>query len=151
MAEPDLDKWLRALFAAHQNRTDAMQAAWQQLRDNGFVSKVTVHTYRCPRCSGPLVIVVRLSGNTIAYVKDYKQSPGMNREKSVPAARKKNTIDGDRHWPSHAYDVDELVEWGPQAGFAVACRHISTTVRAVDVLAITDGIRPGHPGAPTVL
>lgn len=151
MAEPDLTQWLQELFSTAADNDTAIQNAWQQLDHAGRLSKVTVHTYLCRKC-GPLARVIRLGDRTIAGVKDYKQSPGMNQAKSVPAARKRNTLDGNRHWPSHAYDVDQLAaDLGGNGGFTVACRHVTTTVRAVDVLAVAADVKPGHPGAPTPL
>ncbi|QEM46089.1 hypothetical protein [Mycolicibacterium grossiae] len=149
MTEPNLTEWWHALVAASSDRDKAIQDAWQQLRDGKFISKVTVHTYRCPRCSGPpLVVVIRIGDNTLAHVRDIKLSRGKNNASSTPAARERNTLDGDRHWPSHVYDVGQLA---PDGGFRVECRHVSKTVSAAEVLAITANVKPGHPGAPTVL
>lgn len=150
MTEPDLREWLRSLFASTTDRAAAMQTAWQQLEAAGLLSKVTVHQYLCGKC-GPLVRVIRLADSTIAYVKDYKLSPGMNDAESVPLARQRNTLDGKRWWPGCVYDVDELAACGPDAGFTAACRHLVTTVLAADVVARTRLVAPGHPGAPTRL
>ena len=46
----------------------------------------------------------------------------------MESARARNTLDGERHWPGHTYDVDELAESGPDVGFDVICRHITATV-----------------------
>lgn len=150
MPDSELSDWMRQLFADTEDRDAAIQTAWQHVERAGLVSKVTVHRYICDRC-GPLATVIRLGDDLIAYVRDYKLSPGMNRDKSVETARSRNTLDGKRHWPSHAYDLNTLATGGPQAGFDVVCRHIATTVRAVDAVRIADGIRPGHPGRPTRL
>jgi hypothetical protein len=121
---PDVGKWWRQLVAGTEDRDTAIQTAWQQIDDLGLVSKVTVHRYICAKCNSPLVTVIRLGNNTIAHVRDYKLSPGMNRDRSVEEARKRNTLDGKRHWPAHAYDVNALAAAGPHAGFDVVCRGI---------------------------
>ena len=147
----DLGNWWQALRAASADEAEAIHNAYQQIENAGLISKVTVHRYLCGRRGEPLAIVIRLGDKTIARARDYKYSPGLNRERSVESARARNTLDGNRHWPGHTYDVDELADCGPQVGFDVNCRHITATVRAVDILNITRGVVPGHPGKPTML
>ena len=146
----DLGNWWQALWAASADDAEAIHTAYQRLENAGLISKVTVHRYLCGRC-GPLATVIRLGDKTIARTVDYKYSRGLNLRQSVAAARERNTLDGERHWPGHTYDVDALADWGPQAGFDVVCRHVTTTVAAVDVLALTRDVKPGHPGKPTRL
>lgn len=156
-----LAEWWKSFVKAREQRglgasDDHAQAhdAYQQLENAGLIGKVTVHSYRCRRC-GPRATVIRLGDHTIVRTRDYKFSPGMNLDRSVESARAKNTLDGDRHWPGHTYDVDQLVDqlagFEPSAGFTVACRHVVETILAEDVLAITAGVQPGHPGKPTLL
>ena len=147
----DLANWWQALKAAAADDAEAIHNAYQQLENAGLIPKVTVHRYLCGRRGEPLATVIRLGDKTIARARDYKHSPGLNRERSVESARAHNTLDGDRHWPGHTYDVDELADWGPQAGFDVNCRHVTATVSAVDILEITRNVTPGHPGKPTML
>ena len=154
MTTPDLDygEFWRQLLRDAKDRTEAIHNAYQRFENAGLISKVTVHRYLCKACGSPLATVIRLGDKTIARTRDYKFSAGLNLERSVDSARKKNTLDGERHWPGHTYDVGELAaEWGPDAGFDVNCRHVTVTVRAADVLEITRGVTPGHPGAPTRL
>lgn len=147
----ELDEWFRQLKAASVDHVRAVHDAYQKLENAGLISKVTVHRYLCGRCGKPRATVIRLGDSTIARTRDYKVSRGMNLDRSVEAARKKNTLDGERHWPGHTYDVDDLAEWGPDCGFDIECRHFTTTVRAVDVLELTRNVKRGHPGAPTRL
>lgn len=146
----DVAEWFDQLVAACKDRAEAVHSAYQRLDNAGVLNKVVVHSYRCRKC-GPRATVVRIGSRTLARVKDYKLGQGLNTARSVESARAKNTLDGDRHWPGHTYDVDELAEWGPDAGFDVNCRHQTTTVRAVDVLALTRDVTPGHPRKPTLL
>ncbi|BBZ60134.1 hypothetical protein [Mycolicibacterium monacense] len=149
--DADLGRWFTDLLQAAEDRAQAVHDAYQHLENAEVVSKVTVHRYLCRKCGKPRATVIRLGDRTLARTHDYKFSPGMNADRSVPSARARNTLDGDRHWPGHTYDVDELAEWGPDAGFDVNCRHVTATVFARDVLAITSGVTPGHPGKPTLL
>ena len=152
MTTPDMDygEFLRQLLRAARDRTEAIHTAYQRFENAGLISKVTVHRYLCKRCGKKLATVIRLGDTTIARTTAYKFSPGLNQKRSVESARERNTLDGDRHWPGHTYDVGELAaEWG--AGFDVNCRHVTATVRAADVLEITRGVTPGHAGAPAML
>ena len=105
-----------------------MHNAYQRLANAGLVSKVTVHRYQCGKCSKVLSYRFRLGDTTIARTVDCKYSPGLNLRQSVAAARERNTLDGERHWPGHTYDVDKLANCGPQANFDVACRHVTATL-----------------------
>lgn len=143
-------EWFAQVLAAADNRRLALEDTHRMLSSNGLLSKVTLHRYMCRR--GCQIAVVFKVGDVIACaVRDYKFSPGMNEAESVPAAREKNTLDGDRWWPSHVYDVAELADWGPGRGMDMNCRHHHGTVNAADVLAVVEGVQPGHPGAPSIL
>ena len=145
----DLSEWWRQLRATADDDAQAIHDAYQRLENAGLISKVTVHRYLCHRCGKPCATVIRLGDNTIARTRDNKFSRGLNTERSVESARARKTLDGERHWPGHTYDVDALAEWG--AGFDANCRHMTATVMARDVLAMTRDVTPGHPGKPTLL
>ena len=153
MTTPDLDygEFLRQLLRDAKNRTEAIHTAYQHFENAGLILHVIVHRYLSKGCGKKLATVIRLGDTTIARTTDYKFSPGLNLERSVESARERSTLDGDRHWPGHTYDVGELAEWGPTVGFDVICRHVTATVHAADVLEITRGVKPGHPGPPTRL
>ena len=153
MTTPDLDygQFWRELESAANDHDEAIHNAYQRFENTGLISKVTVHRYLCKGCGKPLATVIRLGDKTIARTTDYKFSPGLNPQRSVESARRRNTLDGDRHWPGHTYDVDQLAGWGPLSGFDVICRHVAATVRAADVLEATCGVTPGQPGPPTML
>lgn len=141
--------WWRSLITASGEKKDAIDNAYQQLMNAGVISKVTVHQYRCRKgCS--ICTVIRVGQATMARTTDYKLGPGSNADRSVESARIKNTLDGNRHWPGQTFDVDELASWGPVAAIDMNCRHGLRTVRAVDILATVAGVRPGHPGKPTL-
>lgn len=142
-----LGDWFSLVLKQHDERVDAIADAHQQLVSNGLLSRVTVLRYMCGRgCQ--LATVFRISGTTLCATRDYKYSPGMNEAQSVPTARVKNTLDGDRHWPSHVFDVEALAEWGVHAGMSINCRHYRGTLNAVDVLATVGDTAPGKPIAP---
>ena len=145
-----IDDWFAALLRGHDDRVDAIQTAYQQLRDAGLLSKVELHRYMCTRgCQ--LAIVFRAAGTNLCAVRDYKYSPGLNASQSVASARIKNTLDGERHWPSHVYDVDSLAEWGEGTGMSVVCRHYRGVLSGARVLADIGGVLPGRGGKPTRL
>lgn len=149
-SEPDLSEWLHALFAAHDDRTEALQEAHRFITENGLLAKVTLLRYQCRRgCQ--IATVFRLDGTTMCAVRDYKLSPGLNQSQTVAAAREKNTLDGNRWWPSHVFDVDDLAHWGDDAGMHLTCRHYRGVVRASAVLSDVDGVTPGHQKRPVRL
>ncbi len=131
-----------------------MDRAYVALRDSGKLSKVTLHRYLCRARSCMIATVFRLDRLTLCAVRDYTYSPGLNEAVSVPSARAKKTLDGDRHWPGHVYDVEELADFNAgdvKAGMDMNCRHQRGVVLPDDVLAKVAGVRPGHPGPPTRL
>jgi hypothetical protein len=144
-----LVEWFARLVQAHEDQSAAIHDAYQQLENAGLTNRVVVHRYLCRKGGCKLATVVRIGGRVLARTRDYKYGPGMNLERSVPAARERNTLDGDRHWPGHTFDVTDLARWGDSAGMDMNCRHGMRTVLAVDVLATVGDTRPGHPGAPS--
>lgn len=148
---PDLTAWFHDLLKSSEDHKKAIHDAYQHLENAGLISRVTVHRYLCSKCGKPRATVIRIGGRTIVRTKDYRNSPGLNVQRSVETARKRRTLDGDRHWPGHTYDVDELAEWGPTTGFDVNCRHVHATIMAAEVLELTKDVTPGHPDKPTLL
>ena len=145
--EPDS---LGAVFRRQRTRSDEIQRLHRELVARGELGRWVLHRYMCRRgCQ--VATVFRYQGLTLCAVADHKLSHGANQTRSVAAARLKNTLDGDRHWPAHVYDVDELAEFGPDVGVSMACRHQLTVTLAVDVLAAVEGVTAGHPRPPTRL
>lgn len=150
MNTDDAAAWLSSLWATSGDRDEATHQAWQQLENTDLIRRVLVHEYRCRRgCR--LARVIRLGDVTLMRTEPYKFGRGLNLDRTVEAARANNTLDGDRHWPGHTFDVDRLAEWGRRAGMDTNCRHQTSTVFAVDVLEATRHVTPGHPGKPTLL
>jgi len=147
----DFTEWWAAVVSAKGDRRKAVDTAYQQLENAGLLPKVVVHRYLCAKGNCLLATVIRVGDVTLTRTKDYKLSPGLNRKQSVESARKKNTLDGDRHWPGHTYDVSELASWGDTVGIDLTCRHDVRTVRATTMLAASLQARPGHPSRPTLL
>lgn len=142
-----------ALLSQTQDRVVAMEVLHRQLKQRGLLTNVTLHKYMCKR--GCQIATTFMAGGLIlCAVRDYKYSPGLNEEASVPAARERNTLDGDRHWPGHVYDVAQLDRFSvgeQKAGLGMNCRHHRGTVLAEDVLRACEGVTPGKPAAPTRL
>lgn len=146
------------LLEKSEDRQNAVDKIYYALRDTpGRLSKVTVHKYLCRR-GCPIATVFVLGGETFCAVRDYKYSPGMNAAKSVESARLKNTIDKDRHRPSHVYDLAQfavehggVTTWLDGAGVTMDCRHSSATVLVGDIMRTIEGVKPGHPRKPTRL
>jgi hypothetical protein len=148
----ELSDFFAALFASASDRDTAAHEGFQQLENAGVINKVIVGRYICGQGNCLLVKVIRVGDHTLARTKDHKVARGLNKEISVPAARRKNTLDGDRHWPGHTFDVDFLAGFGESAGLGAGCRHKPRRViSAADVLAKTRDVKPGYPGAPFIV
>lgn len=144
---------LRELMKRLDDDGAARDALHTHLKENGLLSRVTLHKYMCKRgCQ--IATVFRAGSYTLCAVRDYKFSPGLNEQVSVPSARKRNTLDGDKNWPGHVYDVEQLERFSTgdqKVGMVMNCRHRRGAVLARDILATVEGITPGKPGAPTRL
>ncbi len=145
----DLVQWFRDLVDKSEDHKQAIHDAYQHLENAGLISRVTVHRYLCGKC-GPRATIIRIGDRTLARTKDYKLSPGLNEQRTVESARRRRTLDGNRHWPGHTYDVDDLADGGPTVGLDASCRHGTATILAVDILEVTKNVVPGHPGKPTL-
>ena len=147
----EVGKLFTRMLASHEDARRAREELHRTLQAGGYLSRVTLHRYMCAAKGCQIATVFSAGGLVLCAVRDYKFSPGLNDARSVPEAREKNTLDGERHWPSHVYDVSDLASWGGAAGFDLVCRHYHGTVMADQVLALVEGIEPGHPGKPTRL
>ncbi|WP_062208710.1 hypothetical protein [Demequina oxidasica] len=145
--EPNFIRQLAEAAQAEQMNADSLYIA---LRDGGYLNKATLQRYRCKRgCA--LAVIYSVADTVYCATEDYKYSPGLNAARSVETARVKNTLDGNRHWPGHVFEVASLAEWGSEAGMDVACRHVFSTLNAQTVLDEVAGITPGHPKAPVLM
>jgi len=146
----ELVAWFRDLLANHADASQAVDDAYQQLANAGLISKVVVHRYICRDDQGcQLATVIKIDSRILCRTRDYKQSPGLNAASSVPTARAARTLDGDRHWPSHTFDVTALDHEG--VAVPMNCRHARRNVLLVDILAAVGTASPGHPGKPSIL
>jgi len=140
--------WWQALLTSHDDRVAAIDDAYQQVVNAGLLNRVVVRRYICRKRGCVLAVVVRLGDDILIRTRDYKLSPGMNLDKSAESARRKNTLDGDNHWPGHTFDVRAHGGGGASARVDMICRHGLRTVSAADILEAVDGVQPGHPKAP---
>lgn len=142
-----------ALLAQTEDRDAAIRELHRHLKDRGLLANVTLHKYMCKRgCQ--IATVFSAGGLILCAVRDYKFSPGLNNQVSVPEARERNTLDGERHWPGHVYDVAQIDRFSTgehKSGMDMNCRHRRGTVLAETVLRACEGVTPGKPGAPTRL
>lgn len=145
----DLDEFL-AVLAAHDDRQQGIEAVYQQLDNAGLINRVVVHRFICQRRGCKLGTVIRVHGLLILRTEPYKLAPRTNLEKSVEAARRSKTLDGDRYWPGHTVDVD-YHNFDEQMSFTMNCRCRERSVRVVDIISAVGDARPGHPGAPSRL
>lgn len=150
------NEWWDQLIRSTDDREEAAQRAYQHLTNLtdregvSYLAKVTLHTYICSRgCK--IATVFRAGKNTLCAVRDYKYSPGLNERQSVEAARAKNTLDGNRHWPGHVFDVDQIAEWGESTGISMNCRHYRGVRSGAQILKDIGRAVPGRPGKPTRL
>lgn len=152
-AEVAAGQALDALVSLAGDREAAMEQIYAHLKDSGLLPKVTMHRYMCKRgCQ--IATAFSAGGLILCAVSDYKLSPGLNWELSVEEARKRNTLDGEKHWPGHVHDVMQLNRFSTadnQAAMDMNCRHRRGPILAVDILSVCQGITPGKPGAPTLL
>ncbi len=144
-------QFFAALCEAEQDARIARERTHIGLRDMGLLSQVTLHRFMCRSKGCQLALVFQVGDSVFVAASDYKYSPGMNEEKSVQRARERNTLDGKRHWPGTVYDLNEVVEWGPQGSIHVACRHVMRDLSGSELFDSIGSATPGHPGKPTLL
>lgn len=129
---------------------EAIERSYQYLAGTDLLRRVTLHKYQCQKDACQIATVFRVDGDVLCAVRDYKFSPGLNQQTSVEAARRKNTLDGNRWWPGHVYNVSRLdspydIE-GNRSRILMACRHFHGMIRTADILATVEGVTPGHYG-----
>lgn len=146
----EIGEWLAAVMRATATHQEGIDAAYQQLVDLRHLSRVTAHRYICAGGCGVLATVVNIGGTILLRTRDYKPSLGLNRGRSVEAARKKNTLDGERHWPPYLIDLNRD-SGHPGAHIEVVCKHGPKRIEYDHALAQAKCVRPGHPGKPTLL
>lgn len=155
-ADGTVSEFFRLALAAERSQTDADARLHAFLKDTktqeggSLLARYTLHRYQCQRgCQ--IATVYKVNGVTYCHVKDYKLSHGMNLRESVPRARAKNTLDGERWWPAGVYRLEEFAEFGAEAGFHLTCAHYRGVISAREALSAVTGVKPGRPRKPTTL
>ena len=143
----DLDAFARALMDALDGADDVGEV-FQRLDNAGVLNRVKVGTYLCELRGCKLAVVIDVGGRILARTRDHKKSAGLNEATTAEAARRSRTLDGEKHWPGHAYDVTDLAEWDGGALVPMPCRHRQRDIDPREVLAYVEGARPGHPIKP---
>lgn len=149
MNEEKAAQFLEEVFRRARDEVEAREAIYIALQNQKLLNRVTLHKYMCAKKNCQIARVFRVQNVTLCWVRDYKYSPGLNEQKTIAAAREKNTLDGDRHWPWHVHDLDDLVRF--ESYITMTCRHVRLSLFAKDVLDSVAGIEPGHPSKPTRL
>jgi hypothetical protein len=130
------------------SRDQEIEESYERLSER--LSKVALHRYQCARgCQ--IATVYRADGLLLCAVRGYKVSPGLNETISTADARTRNMVDG--KWPAHIYDVRHLhgpAEQSP-ASITMACNHYLGSVPTQQIIAVVEGVIPGHPNKPTRL
>lgn len=151
--EEPLAELFRALLAESESRSEANERLYRYMKESpanrpqgtgSYLSKATVHWYKCKRgCR--IAQVFRAGGTTLCAVSDYKLSHGLNLNQSVEAARKKNTLDGERWWPSHVFDLQHEAS-SPEFLIPLNCSHFRGARSAAEMLEEVGTSRPGKFG-----
>jgi hypothetical protein len=114
----------------------AVIAALEATSSRSKLSKLATVIYECETRGCAMLYVFNNAGRLYIRQSRRKLSPAVNREESVPAARAKHTVDGDRHWQKEAFALS-------QAGgyLSLECDHVRAKVHvdtiAADVAAAT--------------
>ena len=127
-------------------------ATYKALKATRKLKSVQMDKYLCRGSGCTLAVVFQVPGRVVCWVPGYKNSSKLNDAVSVASARAKNTLDGDRQWPEHGYNVGDLAEFtggGMKAMIPVQCRHYRGTLDPQDVL--TGAARPGQATRPKLL
>ena len=142
----DISEWWRDLMAATSDHDEAIRDAYQQLENAGLINRVVLRRYICKNRGCVLATIIGIDGLTIARTNDYKLAPRTNLDRSVEVAREKNTLDGNRWWPGHTFDVRYLD--APEWSIDMNCRHGLRSIQTEDILTAVAEVIPGHPAAP---
>lgn len=105
-----------------------------------------------------LLHVWRSPEGLLYYLPHFKQSPGLNEERSNAAGRARNTKDGNNHWNPKAGRLDDYRGWGPSIGLdpstglelstgvELQCDHVLPAFVSFDeLLKRADSTTPGKP------
>lgn len=142
-----IDDVERALLDALAG-TNGVADVFQRLDNAGVLNRVKVGTYLCEQRGCKLAVVISVAGRVLVRTRDHKKGAGLNEATTVEAARRDRTLDGEKHWPGHAYDATDLAQWGGQAFIPMPCRHRQRNIAPGDVLTYVDDVKPGHPAKP---
>lgn len=134
-------------IARMRANADVIRAAYEALPREMLRDALLVE-YRCPNRRGCLLLHAwrGSDGRLLYYVRDYRLSRARNADQTVESARRRNTLDGDRHWKPRAGDLTDLAGWGSSIGLDLQCDHLSpVVVTAADVTADADRATRGNP------
>lgn len=107
--------------------TDAGEL-YRALLVSGRLPSLRRLTYRCVnRCLLLDAVELLELGTVLLHQKRYKLSDGYNGQASSPAGRAANTYDGDNHWKSRSYFIDNtlMLDVSPEGvGQQLQCDHV---------------------------
>lgn len=141
--EDALDEAARVHTDAHIDGP-AYLAEYHQAGRKGVRQALLVE-YRCVNTRACLLLQAWMANGRVLYYRPaYKRSRNRNENESVPQARQRNTLDGDRHWKPRAGNLSALAGWSG-VGIDLNCDHSEVIVTPRLVLADADAATPGTP------
>ena len=135
-ARPQREQYLQGLALAWESRTRSQRR------------QVAVVEYYCRQRHCLLLTVFQSPDGLFVTLPRYRKSPERNAAGSVPSARAKRTVDGDRRWKPRVAPLDQFADpLLPQLSVELNCNHYSQALSGVALLA---DVNSGRPGAPSV-
>lgn len=132
-----------ASLPARQEQSALLLAAYESASP-ATRRRAALAEYRCRAGRCLLLLCWQAPAGRLVYVPHFKLSKARNERDSVPAARKKNTSDGYRHWNARVVILDELAGWG-SAALSLTCDHVSETLPILDLFVTVEAAAPGQP------
>jgi hypothetical protein len=114
----------------------AIIAALEATSSRSKLTKLATVIYECETRGCAMLYVFNNAGRLYIRQSRHKLSDPVNRQESVPDARAKHTIDGDRHWQGQAFELSQADGYlSLECDHCRAKRHVDTI--AADVAAAT--------------
>jgi len=105
------------------------------------IKRAALVEYLCRDARGCLLLHCwQAPDGRFLYQPPFHFSPERNLAESTAIARTTRTLDGDRHWPSHGWNLDDL-----DGQLKLQCDYVHLVWNVSDVLADADDSTAGHP------
>jgi len=143
-SDPFIDG-IRADLERQQKRAKALRAEYES-RTPAERRSIRLVEYLCRHRPGCLLLEAwAWEGITAVRLSPFKQSPRRNEQKSVPAARARNTSDGDHRWNARYLALEYYL--GSEASFDLRCDHLAEKIVTPEEVAedVASAERAGTP------